>query len=65
MLLLVHPRFLLVHERKHLEKGKKEEKKLFVLHIYITNKDEDKCANLIPCKQLHNAALGARVMGWR
>lgn len=39
---------------KHLEKNKN--KKLFVVYIiYIMNKDEERqCANLIPCKQLHN-----------
>lgn len=57
MLLPVHPIFFffffLVYETKHFWK----KKTLFVVYIYIMNKDEERqCANLIPCKQLHNVA---------
>lgn len=56
MLLLV-PSYIIIFfwffETKHLEKNNKQ--KLFVLYLYIMNKDgERQCANLIPCKQLHN-----------
>lgn len=54
MLLLVHPRFFFWFMKQNIF-GKKKKKKLFVVYIYIMNKDEERqCANLIPCKQLHN-----------
>lgn len=34
MLLLVHPRFLLVHETKHLEKGEKKKKAFCSVYLH-------------------------------
>lgn len=58
MLLPVHPSFVFFFVVFWFMKQNifgKQKKKLFVECIYIMNKDEERrCANLIPCKQLHN-----------
>lgn len=63
--LLVQPRFIFFiwFMKQIIIWRNQKKKKAFCRVIYIMNKDEERrCANLFPCKQLHNVCLGAWMM---